>query len=224
MRKSGIAALGCLATLVFGEYSPFTGPYSDPNHPGCPREVQYSGNNKGSIVGSDAAGGEGVPCDGQTDIPWGPLPAYIDKLCIIADFSPKGGPSDLHGKFSIDEFGILWDGGNLWSKLEHPKPSVFNGVYSDPNHPNCKREIFYVGNETGYVYGADNAVEDQPCDGSTDVPWGPLRALITKNTIVVDFSPKGGPSDLNGQYDHASYSIQWDGGNSWTKLLRPRDL
>jgi hypothetical protein len=51
------------------------------------------------VFGTDASGGEGVPCDGTTDIPWGPLNATLDGENIVVDFSPKGGPSDLSGVF-----------------------------------------------------------------------------------------------------------------------------
>ena len=34
-------------------------------------------------------------------------------------------------------------------------------------------------------------------------------------TLLVDFSPKGGPKDLEGKY--AKGRISWPDGNSWTK-------
>ena len=60
---------------------------------------------------------------------------------------------------------------------------------------------------TASVSGADAAGgEGASCDGSTDTKWGPLPATTTfgapgvytylEKTILVDFSSKGGPSDL----------------------------
>lgn len=56
-------------------------------------------------------------------------------------------------------------------------------------------------------------------DGSE--PWGPLPAVLADNTIVVDFSSKGGPSDLSGTYTAESANsagIDWADGNRWPKL------
>ena len=60
---------------------PLAGAYSDPNHPSCKRIIGISSTSGSfSVFGTDAAGGEGVPCDGETDIAWGPLPGSIDKV------------------------------------------------------------------------------------------------------------------------------------------------
>lgn len=174
----------------------------------------------GSITGSDAAGGEGAQCDGVTDVAWGPLPAAITKDAIVADFSAKGGPSELHGKFSFIDSSINWEDGNAWPKLR-PEESEFNGAYSDPNHPKCNRLIVLQGNSTGVVYGKDGAEEGAACDGKTDVSWGPLPASITGDDIVVDFSSKGGPSSLRGVFNTGSSAVDWEDGNSWSKILSP---
>ena len=48
------------------------------------------------------------------------------------------------------------------------------------------------------------------CNGITDVGWGPLEVIFdtsddntTVDKIVVDFSPKGGPSDMTGVRTHS---------------------
>ncbi|CAM9524648.1 unnamed protein product [Ectocarpus fasciculatus] len=97
---------------------------------------------------------------------------------------------------------------------------MFNGLYSDPNHPSCHRGIIYTDDNTGSVYGSDSAAEGVPCDGNTDTPWGPLPATITDNVIVVDFSTKGGPSDLKGEYNEQKAAVDWEDGNSWPKLTK----
>jgi len=87
------------------------------------------------------------------------------------------------------------------------------GSYSDPNHPGCARYIQVLDQTTGEVTG-----NDAP-DGSE--PWGPLNAIIDGQTVVVDFSPKGGPSDLTGTYttpEGENAGITWADGNRWTQL------
>lgn len=89
----------------------FSGEYSDPNHPDCPREIYSETRGTALVIGSDSALGDGYACDGTTDVSWGPLSAIIDGDDITVDFSPKGGPSDLGGEKSSDD--IIWDDGNL---------------------------------------------------------------------------------------------------------------
>lgn len=98
----------------------FDGSYNDPNHPGCARSIAVAAN-VGKVFGADAAGGEGVACDGKTDIPWGPLAATIQQSTsseptIVVDFSPKGGPKNLLGRWDPTDSAIQWADGNNWTK------------------------------------------------------------------------------------------------------------
>ena len=103
----------------------------------------------------------------------------------------------------------------------------FTGTYDDPNHPDCLREIEDNMNGTAKVYGADAAGgEGAECDGSTDIKWGPLEGTTSwvkdgnslwHKRIVVDFSPKGGPSDLTGQWNQDNFRLDWQDGNYWPK-------
>merc|ERR1712127_477080 len=81
---------------------------------------------------------------------------------------------------------------------------MFAGKYSDPNHPNCPRTIESVSAHKALVSGSDPAPGHSSCNGRNDEAWGPLDAQINGDEIVVDFSPKGGPSDLTGHYDSSS--------------------
>ena len=79
----------------------------------------------------------------------------------------------------------------------------FSGEYSDPNHPGCKRTIEQDGT-TAILSG-------------TDTPDGEIWTVtgsVDGATIVVDFSPKGGPKDLTGQ--RVPEGIRWEDGNLWT--------
>merc|ERR1712146_525972 len=93
----------------------------------------------------------------------------------------------------------------------------FDGTYSDPNHPNCTRTISARTADKAVVTGTDGA-NGGACDGTTDVQWGPLDAKVNGETIVIDFSPKGGPKDLTGTLSEDSKRINWADGNFWPHL------
>ena len=96
------------------------------------------------------------------------------------------------------------------------------GNYDDPNHPGCARVIYDETETTALLRGADAAGGGgAACDGTTDVAWGPLNATIHGNTIIVDFSPKGGPSELTGVQSSDGNAIAWQDGNSWTLDTTP---
>ena len=44
------------------------------------------------------------------------------------------------------------------------------------------------------------------------------KSVSNGNEIVVDFSPKGGPTDLKGTWVAAENGIKFPDGNVWTKL------
>mmetsp|Transcript_19432 Transcript_19432/g.42456 ORF Transcript_19432/g.42456 Transcript_19432/m.42456 type:complete len:166 (-) Transcript_19432:136-633(-) len=89
------------------------GRYLDPNHPGCKREVSVE--YEGIVI--EGADGEPGCLRGEKQTPWRlavkPSPTKADELLI--DFSPKGGPKDLVGKWDGD--GILFPDGNKWKKV-----------------------------------------------------------------------------------------------------------
>eukprot|EP00535_Pseudo-nitzschia_heimii_P001784 CAMPEP_0197173812 /NCGR_PEP_ID=MMETSP1423-20130617/599_1 /TAXON_ID=476441 /ORGANISM="Pseudo-nitzschia heimii, Strain UNC1101" /LENGTH=161 /DNA_ID=CAMNT_0042622677 /DNA_START=70 /DNA_END=555 /DNA_ORIENTATION=- len=94
----------------------------------------------------------------------------------------------------------------------------FLGEYADPNHPNCRRSIVAADAhvETAWVKGTDGSPGCPP-DGSGD-PWtvqGTFDDAGKPASIVVDFSPKGGPSDLAGRL--VDEGIEWADGNTWTR-------
>lgn len=112
-----VVLLGVLVASVVAKQSIFTGSYSDPNHPGCARAIGYEELSTLRVFGADAAGGEGVACDGETDVKWGPLPAKVHDTEIVVDFSSKGGPANLHGKYDEKNDAIVWEDGNSWKKI-----------------------------------------------------------------------------------------------------------
>lgn len=96
----------------------------------------------------------------------------------------------------------------------------FPGNYADPVHPNCKREITTIpGSTTSVRVAGTDGSPACPPDGS-GTPWTLSGTILDDSTILVDFSPKGGPSNLKGIYDTSSVpsGIQWPDGNKWSKL------
>ena len=91
-----------------------------------------------------------------------------------------------------------------------PAPPPFAGHFADPNHPGCPRSI--SANATAATVSGED--EDKQ-------PWT-VRASVASNTtaglatILVDFSPKGGPEALEGLWSGAS--ITWADGSSWELL------
>lgn len=101
--------------------------------------------------------------------------------------------------------------------------SFFAGSYSDPKHPNCKRVIEVVADGKAVLLSGTDGTPGCPADGSGK-EWGPLQGRIidgSSTKILVDFSPKGGPSDIAGQFffdgKASSAGINWPDGNTWTK-------
>lgn len=97
----------------------------------------------------------------------------------------------------------------------------FTGSYADPFHPYCLREITQVTGATAgaaTVSGTDGTPGCPP-DGSGRV-WS-LVGKIEGDSILVDFTPKGGPKDLKGVWESAPKpGIRWPDGNLWAVKQR----
>jgi len=120
--------------------------------------------------------------------------------------------------------------------------SVFTGDYEDPQHPGCLRQVKVVGaklrgdgTRSPYpvveVKGYDGKSGKSMCSDrpatSADL-WSVDGVLRKKDEATIDFSPKGGPSDLKGVWD--GDGIVFPDGNKWLKQpngtpnRRPKDL
>lgn len=88
----------------------------------------------------------------------------------------------------------------------------FTGSYADPNHPNCKREISVSG-ASAKVSGTDG---NPGCPASgAGKPWS-LVGEVNEKTILVDFTPKGGPKNLKGAWEDSPIKgIRWPDNNLW---------
>ncbi len=95
--------------------------------------------------------------------------------------------------------------------------SVFNGKYSDPNHPGCLRGIERVRSTTkAKVFGEDGTPGCQ-ADGQKETKkWELEGELRGENEILIDFSKKGGPKNLLGKWTGSG--VLFPDGNTWSKL------
>lgn len=102
-------------------------------------------------------------------------------------------------------------------KPNEVKPTIsvteIEGSYSDPLHPGCLREISATSSGSSgalKITGSDNF------DGSN--PFELMGHLDFKSgDLVVDFSPKGGPESLRGEFHRTTEEIEWPDGNKWAK-------
>eukprot|EP01082_Thalassiosira_pseudonana_P010239 g9131.t1 g9131 contig35:103283-103977(+) len=91
----------------------FSGSYSDPGHPSCARVIKMEGS---TAVISGVDGNPGCGVGSVQGAEW-KLTGRVDEKDaneIFVDFSSKGGPKDLVGKW--DENGIRWPDGNKWTR------------------------------------------------------------------------------------------------------------
>lgn len=95
--------------------SVFNGKYADPNHPGCLRGIErVRSTTKAKVFGED--GTPGCQADGQKETKKWELEGELrGENEILIDFSKKGGPKNLLGKWTGS--GVLFPDGNTWSKL-----------------------------------------------------------------------------------------------------------
>ena len=119
--------------------------------------------------------------------------------------------------------------------------SVFTGDYDDPNHPGCLRQVKVVGAKMrgDGTRSRFPVVEVKGYDGEgsgmcTDRPatyenlWSVEGKLMNDKEALIDFSSKGGPSNLLGKYEDGG--IVFPDGNKWTKVVtgtpnrRPVDM
>mmetsp|Transcript_94308 Transcript_94308/g.262431 ORF Transcript_94308/g.262431 Transcript_94308/m.262431 type:complete len:184 (-) Transcript_94308:108-659(-) len=107
---------GCVSSGVFH------GSFHDPRYPHCTRTITLDGTGKnGHLSGTSPHSGKS--CDGATDLSWGPLPASFGGGTVVADFTSRGGLSDLVGYWNRAANAIEWGDGMVWIELDTP-PAV----------------------------------------------------------------------------------------------------
>lgn len=160
-----------------------------------------------SVAGADLADGL-VVSDRK-----GPR-AEADLSDVIAPMSPK---SKTGVPMSRPSLGRLAKGAASRSSDVSPDGVPWGGYYDDPEHPGCKRYVG-VGSEQGSwrVSGRDAERGSRCKYGVKDVTWA-VQATVAGESIVIDFSPKGGPKNLEGKW--VGDGIQFPDGNKWTKKV-----
>eukprot|EP00930_Biecheleria_cincta_P071195 TRINITY_DN58716_c0_g1_i1.p1 TRINITY_DN58716_c0_g1~~TRINITY_DN58716_c0_g1_i1.p1 ORF type:complete len:173 (+),score=25.50 TRINITY_DN58716_c0_g1_i1:61-579(+) len=98
------------------------GSYSDPNHPFCRRQIRFDQTTYGSLVVEGADGKPGCQREKDTQ-KWIIKASYKSgEDYMTFDFSPKGGPSGVVGKWDRD--GIVFPDGNKWTRVTKAPPPV----------------------------------------------------------------------------------------------------
>jgi len=216
--------LAASASLAAGAYCDFGGYFRDPKH-------YKEGTFAGSRFVTSRAGdweSEDITLIGSDDGKnfWTLHGKQDQSRCDISvDFSPKGGPANLSGKYEANTLAIVWADTNFWNQLKIPDFALtqatdasIGGFYLDPNH--SKRHSWagtrMISDEEG-----DKEGDGLTLIGSDDGRnfWSLTGKYTSKanGAIVVDFSPKGGPKELKGTISDGA--IKWEDGNSWTKMV-----
>mmetsp|Transcript_52146 Transcript_52146/g.145537 ORF Transcript_52146/g.145537 Transcript_52146/m.145537 type:complete len:192 (+) Transcript_52146:133-708(+) len=102
------------------------------------------------------------------------------------------------------------------AKSPGPTSDFWAGRYSDPNHPGCKREL--VVDLPGVVI---NMRDGEPgcLRGEKQKEYRlPVKYKPGADTILVDFSAKGGPKDVEAKWD--GDGILFPDGNKWKRSIK----
>ena len=83
----------------------------------------------------------------------------------------------------------------------------FSGQFSDPAHSGLTRKISWIG---GRDYQIDGADEDKK-------PWVVIGKRKNADTLIMDFTTKGGPADVVVKAQ-VSGDVSFPDGNVWKKL------
>ena len=127
------------------------------------------------------------------------------------------------------------------STVKTGQASLFTGDYDDPNHPDCLRQVKVVGapmradgSRPRYaiieVTGYDGKEGEKICKArpTREELWKVLGKMNNNDEAILDFSSKGGPSNLVAKWD--GDGIVFPDGNKWTKVSygtnarRPTDM
>ena len=133
------------------------------------------------------------------------LPASAFRRCVpSAEIVIAGRREVVHGVVSKAFFGAAVVASPMVANAQPMLESPFIGKYADPNHPKGYRTIS-VNGEDAVITGKDDPSAQE---------WI-FKAKISGNEIFADFSPKGGPKDLKGEYKvtPAPSGIVWPDGN-----------
>lgn len=178
----------------------------------------------GLAQAASAARVSNAAMDGEKSAPWLSSSSSNSVLGFTKDAPKptfKAFDASLDGKLGYqpakltDESGSMYkptsitgsagDAANLGSRKGGNIPSArLAGTWNDPAHPGCTRKVQLAGNKA-FIKGADE-------DGK---PWKAV-GVISGNDVTIDFSGKGGPSDVQAIYI-VGKGLTFPDGNVWTR-------
>lgn len=173
---------------------PINGIYSDPNHKKGYRIVRAVDRSNAVITLQDEPNSPVITIPGKIKT------SKKTGTTIALDFSSKGGPKDITATLTDNQ--LVFSDGNAWTQ----SPGA-DGIYADPNHPTGYRALRIKGSKV-FITAQDD-------------PKGEVVELVGKSkgkgSLVIDFSPKGGPKNLAATVSEGK--LVFPDGNSWTKKL-----
>jgi hypothetical protein len=170
---------------------PINGIYSDPNHLEGYRIVRALDASNALVTLQDKPNGPVISVNGK-----------IAGTTVTLDFSAKGGPKDVVATLVGDDK-LSFPDGNTWTKI-----SGMGGVYNDPNHPSGYRVVRVAKGGNVFI-----TLQDEP-DGDVLELQG--NQMENGSMVSIDFSPKGGPSNLTATAKDGK--LVFPDGNAWTKI------
>jgi hypothetical protein len=124
---------------------------------------------------------------------WAFTPGFISKAASVATASAIIGGSVLVSNAGVD----------------------LAGSYTDPQHPNCRNEITINKRTKVATLTGTTGNPGCPPNGSGEKWKLTGKADVKGETILVDFTPRGGPKDVTLAWE--GNGIRWPNGNYWTK-------
>merc|ERR1719261_228488 len=118
----------------------------------------------------------------------------------------KGAMAGSRGAYQLglyDKSGAATSVGKDTKARKNP----FQGKFSDPAHSDMTRAIEYAGGRDYQISGAD---EDKK-------PWKVFGKRKNSDTLIVDFTPKGGPAEVVAKVQVGG-DIKFPDGNVWKRL------
>ena len=127
---------------------------------------------------------------------------------------------------------ITFPDGNVWSTMTEPTDAFSAddfvdeavGIFMDPNH--YKGAASFAGLRFIAIFPSQTIQMVGSDDGDPAKLWflDGDGAGDPTNSLIMDFSPKGGPAELIGTWEPApKRTITWADGNVWAKPGSPVD-
>lgn len=138
---------------------------------------------------------------------WGGECLHLPPRSAGGAFSRRGALARAGAGASAALLGL---GANPGRRAGAAAPPAYQGVYADPRHPKGYRVLF------GDDRRAAVKLRDAPGGEESELPVR-MRSEAGGTRLTFDFSPKGGPRDVEGVLGGDGRSIAFPDGNVWTR-------